>query len=75
MPIFDYKCEKCGATFEKLVSHADEKVTCGKCGSKKVEKQLSAFSASVSEKSASSSCATSSCCPTGSCCSNGMCGL
>ncbi len=73
MPIFDYKCEKCGATFEKLVPHADDKVECEKCGSKKVAKQLSTFSASVND--GVGACATGSCCPTGTCCPNGACGL
>ena len=77
MPIFEYKCEKCGEAFEKLVSKVDEKVVCEKCGSKKVEKQLSSFSASVKE-GGGNSCSVSdcaSCCPTGSCCPSGTCGF
>ena len=47
MPIFEYKCEKCGESFEKLVPGASAKVRCEKCGSADVKKQLSRFSASV----------------------------
>lgn len=71
MPIFEYKCEKCGAAFEKLVLNSEEKVVCEKCGSEKVAKQLSTFSASVKD-GGSSSCSVSDC---SSCCPSGTCGL
>jgi putative FmdB family regulatory protein len=71
MPIFEYKCDKCGAQFENLVKNADEKVVCSKCGSKKVVKQLSSFSASVKE-GGNNSCSVSSC---STCCPSGTCGL
>ena len=69
MPIFEYKCKKCNTQFEKLVKKSDEKVLCTKCGSKKVEKALSSFSAKVAP-SGSNACSVSdcaSCCPTGNC--------
>ena len=69
MPIFEYKCEKCQQEFEMLVKTSSEQVNCEKCGSKKVEKLLSGFSASVKMTSAQS-CSVSdcaSCCPSGSC--------
>jgi len=47
MPIFEYKCSKCGAEFEKLVPTSDTKPSCEKCGAKNADKQLSTFSASV----------------------------
>lgn len=31
MPLYDYKCKKCGNNFEKIVKSADELVVC-KCG-------------------------------------------
>ena len=71
MPIFEYKCEKCNTTFEKLVPNSDSKVICTKCGSKKVKKQLSSFSAKVNE-GGKGSCSISDC---GSCCPSGSCGL
>ena len=65
MPIFEYKCGKCNLQFEKLVSGSDTKVVCEKCGSEKVEKQLSSFSAKVNEGGDHSDC--TSCCPAGTC--------
>lgn len=67
MPIYEYKCRTCGATFEKLVSTATTAITCEQCGSRQVEKQFSTFSASV----ASSSPAP---CSTGGCPTDGMAG-
>lgn len=33
MPIYDYKCQKCGYVFEKRQTISDEKLkTCPKCG-------------------------------------------
>jgi len=42
MPIYEYKCTKCGNEFEELVSSQDELPPCPKCESKKVEKLMSA---------------------------------
>ena len=33
MPMYEYRCNKCGEIFEELVSSDDEKVPCPKCGS------------------------------------------
>ena len=41
MPIYDYKCQACGELFEAVVG-PDEKAACIKCGSRKVERRLSA---------------------------------
>ncbi len=76
MPIYEYKCAKCGAEFEKLVLNVSTKVECGNCGSKRVERQLSVFAAKV--ESGSSCPAESSCPAAGShCCSagGGCCGI
>ncbi len=45
MPIYEYNCEKCGKTFEKLVraSDRDKEVECPDCGSSKVKKVFSVF--------------------------------
>lgn len=34
MPIYEYNCEKCGKTFEKLIraSDGDKKIECPDCG-------------------------------------------
>ena len=71
MPIFEYKCDKCKTTFEKLVPHCDTKVVCEKCGSQKIEKLLSSFSAQLTE-GGKNSCSVSDC---ASCCPSGQCGL
>lgn len=45
MPIFEYECKKCGAHFDTLIRNKKEEleVVCEKCGSGRVEKQLSLF--------------------------------
>ncbi|MBP5308241.1 MAG: zinc ribbon domain-containing protein [Clostridia bacterium] len=32
MPVYDYKCPKCGTSFEELVKSPSEAVTCPVCG-------------------------------------------
>ncbi len=63
MPIYEYKCKKCGEEFEKLVS-GNQKVTCTKCNSKDVRKKFSVFGMSGVENPASSGCSS---CSSGSC--------
>jgi putative FmdB family regulatory protein len=67
MPIYEYKCTKCGEDFEKLV-FGSQKVTCPECNSVEIKKKMSLFGMSGVEKpfagtsSAScSSCAKSTC--------------
>lgn len=45
MPLYEFTCEACGATFEELVSAALDSlgVTCPECGSEEVEKLVSRF--------------------------------
>lgn len=47
MPLYEYQCQRCGKTFEMLrrISDADCDLECPACHSKKVERQLSTFSA------------------------------
>ena len=50
MPIYEYLCKKCGARFEHLARNAkDAAAKCPKCGAAKPAKQLSTFSAAVSD--------------------------
>ncbi|MCS6915626.1 MAG: FmdB family zinc ribbon protein [Myxococcales bacterium] len=42
MPIFEYICQECGCAFEALV-RSGEQVTCTRCDSHRLEKQMSAF--------------------------------
>lgn len=45
MPIYEYRCEKCGRSFEKLrkVADADREVECPYCASEEVERLFSGF--------------------------------
>ena len=64
MPIYEYRCKECGEKFEKLVrfSTSTSEIECPKCGGRKVEKLISAFSARMSSTTAAfaSACAPSS---------------
>ncbi|MFQ5807671.1 MAG: zinc ribbon domain-containing protein [Phycisphaerae bacterium] len=50
MPIYEYECPACGATFEQLIrSKRDERAAvCSACGSREVTRRLSVFSAHAS---------------------------
>jgi len=50
MPTYEYKCQKCGHKFEKLV-FGKEKIKCPKCQSEMVEKLISAPNIGKSSKS------------------------
>jgi len=41
MPFFEYKCQKCGKTFE-LLTHSRKNITCSNCGSDDVKRLYSA---------------------------------
>ncbi len=67
MPIYEYKCEKCGHTFDRLArTVADAAKKCPKCGARNPVKQLSTFSTTASDGGDASSCPTGTC-PTGTC--------
>ncbi len=52
MPIFDYKCRKCGNSFEALVLRpATESARCPACQGEDLEQLLSAFSANTADRS------------------------
>jgi putative FmdB family regulatory protein len=42
MPIYDYYCGKCDDVFEKIVMPSTPQVVCPACGSKKLERMISA---------------------------------
>jgi putative FmdB family regulatory protein len=46
MPLYEFLCRKCGHRFEELLTSAEAeagKVPCPACGSKRVEREFSAF--------------------------------
>ena len=43
MPLYEYKCDSCGQTFEQLVMHNDEQTKCPSCGGE-VHRLMSPFS-------------------------------
>jgi putative FmdB family regulatory protein len=47
MPIYEFKCEKCGELFEVMGNYAEREKqhTCPKCGSNAVKQAISLFSA------------------------------
>jgi putative FmdB family regulatory protein len=48
MPIFEYSCPECGATFEslKFASEVSEETPCPECGAERAERLVSTFSSS-----------------------------
>ncbi len=53
MPTYDYRCDKCHATFSVHLSikeHEGHKVACPKCGSRAVKQQIRPFYAITSHK-------------------------
>ena len=61
MPIFEYRCNKCGHRMDFLEKSGNKgKHICEKCGSKNMQKIFSGFSVGQSGQAGSS-------CPTGTC--------
>ena len=72
MPIYEYECRNCGSHFEKLVPRAGTPIVCEACGSGKVVKQFSVFSAVAP---AAPGCAhRDECAHSHHCCHDGNCG-
>ena len=61
MPIYEYSCKKCGATFEVLQNMSDDNsnIQCPQCKAGKPERIISLFS-SVSTRSSKGTCDTNS---------------
>jgi len=53
MPMYEYRCRSCGATFDELVSSTqpESEVACPHCGEYEAEKLMSAFASSGSSSS------------------------
>ncbi len=45
MPMYEYRCRRCGAKYEQLrrIADADRDLQCPYCGADEVERLLSAF--------------------------------
>ncbi len=61
MPLYEYKCLKCGEKFELLrrINDDDSNVKCPKCGSNEVKREVTGF-ASIGGSSSSASCGSGS---------------
>ena len=54
MPVYEYKCEKCDRDFSlemKISEYTKKKITCPKCKSEEVKRQISSFQTITSKKS------------------------
>jgi putative FmdB family regulatory protein len=76
MPIFEYRCEKCGQTNEFLILGKQEPLHCRHCGGEDLTKLMSAHNTSsasperFAEKGPGSCCGSPHSCDTpGGCCS------
>ncbi|HEY3278273.1 MAG TPA: zinc ribbon domain-containing protein [Syntrophorhabdaceae bacterium] len=74
MPIYEYRCEKCGAVHEMLLLGREEKPACKSCGSDDLTKLMSAPNISVGGDNPSFGPSSGGCCGSpGSCESPGHC--
>jgi putative FmdB family regulatory protein len=63
MPIYTYKCKKCGEIFDFLsgVGKGSEIPVCPKCKSRTVEKMFATFGVKMGASTSASTCATGTC--------------
>jgi putative FmdB family regulatory protein len=61
MPIYEFKCERCGEEFERVVFASDsDPVNCPKCDSGETRKLLSVFASTGLEKALDAGCSSKS---------------
>jgi putative FmdB family regulatory protein len=72
MPLYEYRCEACGAAFERLrrMQEADQDQECPHCASHRVERLLSTFAAQTASSGAG---ALAPCGRPASACGSGRC--
>ncbi|MFI5182763.1 MAG: zinc ribbon domain-containing protein [Vicinamibacteria bacterium] len=77
MPIYEYVCSECRASFEKLVRRWGEEVSCPSCQSGAVDKQISTFAVAASSSAgrAFEGCGRADGGCGASACGGGACGL
>ena len=66
MPLYEYKCRKCGARFEALLSisrreEEEKELACPQCGAQNPARQISTFATGGSLGSSGFSASDSSC--------------
>lgn len=72
MPIYEYRCSKCGNEQENLIRSDSDSPVCEQCGGKTLKRKLSLFAVStVSTGNAETSCCGQS---SGACGHSGECG-
>ena len=75
MPIYEYRCEPCGAEFEKRVARSSDAdgVSCPSCGNEHPTQRFSTFATSTGGWTADGS--GPACPSSGGCPNRGMCGM
>ena len=71
MPLIEYECKECGAVSEILVRSSKARPRCTSCGSRKLQKQWSAFAAQSKAGPAENACCPT--CPSERSCDKGTC--
>ncbi len=72
MPIYEYRCEKCGHQFDYFArTQSDKPQKCEKCGAEQLSKQFSSFAAVSGSSAGAASCSTGACAPAA--CATGAC--
>ncbi len=62
MPLYKYRCAKCGHVVERIEkANASGRPTCEKCGSRRMEKMMPTFSVGSAAGVSGSSCPTGTC--------------
>ncbi len=74
MPIYEYKCDACKTSFEKLIRRESEEseLACPSCGERHLSQQYSTFAARAGS---SPDAASAPRCGSGMCGTPGMCGM
>jgi putative FmdB family regulatory protein len=57
MPIYEYRCKKCGSTFEEIIQgDRNREIPCPRCGNQSTEKIISVIGGIAMGKSSGSYC-------------------
>jgi len=78
MPVYSFRCKECGEIFDFLYVRSSEKPECPKCGSKNLEKQLTApagikIGNSASYQKGTTCCGRTERCDSPPCSAGGVC--